>query len=260
MEKFRLIAITVALLLYLLALYPWQTIAAALVLAVAYIVLKNLNASNTIHQSKARRRREALSQARIYLAPYSDIWRSLRLSNKYCTLRLAQDGKTISAKENSIYGERTLRVIESKVHSTDDLWDMMCISFDHNTSFDGLVELFRRFEVQVRINGESQKPVQTINVLPASNSHKEVKTEKEKLDVNNASEVELTALPGVSIVMAKKLIKKREDIGGFKSVNDVFLFLRLKPHMQSQLENLICVKKMKGSVNIKRYEERKIDL
>ena len=83
---------------------------------------------------------------------------------------------------------------------------------------------------------------------------------KEKLDVNNASEVELTALPGISIVVAKKIIKRREEINGFKNVNEFLEFTQLKPHMQTQLKELICVNKMKGSIKIKRYEERKLDL
>ena len=82
----------------------------------------------------------------------------------------------------------------------------------------------------------------------------------EKLDVNNCSEIELTALPGINIVMAKKLIKKREEIGGFKKIDDVFLFLHLKEHMIDQLRILICVNKMKGSLNLKRFSERQVDL
>ena len=246
----------IVLFIYLLSLYPWQTIIVTALLCIGYLILRNLGASNTIQQSKARRRREALAQAKIYLAPYKDIWKNLRLSNKLCTLKLARNGQTITAKENEIYGNRILRVIKSKVHPTDDLWDMLCMSFDHNTSFNGLIELFRRFEVQIYIEGETVQKNITVDVKNINS----IKDKKEKLDVNNASEVELTALPGVSIVMAKKLIKKREEIGGFKTVNEVCLFLRLKSHMQKQLEELICVKKMKGSVSIKRYEERKIDL
>ena len=81
-----------------------------------------------------------------------------------------------------------------------------------------------------------------------------------KIDINNCSEVELTALPGISIVMSKKIIKKREEIGGFKNTNDFFLFLKLKPHMQKQLENLICVNKMKGLIKIEKNKERSVDL
>lgn len=271
MDRYRLIASIVVLFIYLLTLYPWQTLTVAAILGIAYVVLRNLNSNNTEIQSKTMRRRSALNEAKIYLAPYTDIWRNLRLSNKYCTLRLGYDGQTITAKESSVYGNRSLRVVRSNVHSINDLWDMLCISFDHNTSFNSLLEFFRRSAVQIKIDGqeytssvrssrynETQEKEETIS--------KEIKVDaipsekKEKLDVNNASEVELTALPGVSIVMAKKLINKREEIGGFKSVNDVCIFLKLKPHMQVQLEELICVKKMKGSINIKRFKERKLDL
>lgn len=259
--------------IYLLTLYPWQTVLVSIFFVVGYLILKNLNRDNTVSQSKSLRRRTALQEAKIYLAPYTDIWRNLRLSNKYCTLRLGMDGQTVTAREKN--GQcRSLRVIKSKVHPIDDLWDMLCIGFDHNTSFDALIEMFDKFLVEIKVEGGADTVEERKHSYTADNDNsvsiKEVKVDtlssmkneetKEKLDVNNASEVELTALPGVSIVMAKKLIKKREEIGGFKTVNDVCLFLHLKPHIQAQLEQLICVKKMQGSVNIKRYEERKLDL
>ena len=54
--------------------------------------------------------------------------------------------------------------------------------------------------------------------------------------------------------MSKKLIKKREEIGGFKNTHEVFLYLKLKPHMENQLKDLICVNKMQGSVKIEKYQ------
>ena len=87
------------------------------------------------------------------------------------------------------------------------------------------------------------------------------KAKIEKLDVNNCSEIELTALPGISIVMAKKAIKKREEIGGFKTIDDFFLFMRLRPHMEQQLRELVSVKKMKGArKKMERNSERSVDL
>ena len=60
--------------------------------------------------------------------------------------------------------------------------------------------------------------------------------------------------------MAKKIIKKREEIGGFKNINDLFLYLKLKPHIQNQLNSLVCANKMKGFLNIERSQERSVDL
>ena len=171
---------------------------------------------------------------------------------------MGADGQSIRAKD--LKGNRYFKVIRSRVHNRNDLWDMFCISFSHNTTFDELVRLSERFEVNIDIKGEQNNLKEVENFKQSTIKVDTVEPQKSKLDVNNASEVELTALPGISIVMAKKLIKKREELGGFKSVNDVFLFLHIKPHIQSQLEKLICVNKMKSSGKIKRYNERSIDL
>ena len=263
MDRFRLTTSIVVLYTYLLMTIPIPTIVVSVVILIAYLIFRNMGdrieALNVADNGRGFRRRAALKEASIYLAPYNDIWRSLKLSNKYCVLRLWSNGKTITAKD-SING-RSFTVLESKVHSIDDLWDMFCHSFSHNTTFDRLVELCRTFNVVISTTEDVSSSQNSITLQ----QHKPVEMvsaqkEKERIDVNNASEVELTALPGVSIVLAKKLIKKREEINGFKSINDVFKFLNLKPHMENQLRLLICVNKIKSAKKIKRYDERSIDL
>ena len=70
----------------------------------------------------------------------------------------------------------------------------------------------------------------------------------------------MTALPGVSIVMAKRAVKRREEIGGFKTIEDFFSFLNLKPHMQEQLRFNIVARKKKGSLHRQNSSERQIDI
>ena len=246
-------------------MFPMQTIVSVFVIGIAYLIIRNLNGTRVVNDSRTMRRKASLLNTKIYLAPYNDIWRNLKLSNKYCSIRLGSDGSSIIARDANS-SVRSFKVVRSMIHSREDLWNMICNSFDHNTTFDGLIQLCKTFQVEIDIsqssvenyNNQKDKKASS-NVVPKSDI---VQTDlpKEKLDVNNASEVELTALPGVSIVMAKKLIKKREEISGFKSVDDVCMFLHLKPHMQNQLKMLICVNKMKGSAKIKRNTERSIDL
>ena len=272
MDRYRLIASIVVLFIYLLAMYPLPTIIGAVVLIIAYVIISNIGNNpargigrgiGKIPEAQEIRRRNALKEAKIYLAPYSDIWRNLKLSNKYCVLRLGSDGKTITARE-SVSPNRLLRVLQSHVYTYADLWDLFCTTFDHQTTFDRIIELCNTYRLTIDVQGNLALPNERV-VMPKTTKKVENKIEKtepqkEKLDVNNASEVELTALPGVSIVMAKKLIKKRDDINGFKSVEDVCLFLKLKPHMENQLRELICVNKIKSSNKIKRYNERSVDL
>ena len=257
----RLIGTVIVLLVYFFFTYPIPAIVTSVVLIGGYLFFTNLNRKQTIERGQAIRRRAALDTAKIYLSPYKDIWHNLKLSNKYCTLRLGADGYTIRATEKSTDGTsyRTFKVVSSNVHSIPDLWDMFCISFGHNTTYDSLVEDCQLYKVVIKeqtIGTPSQeRPTKNIAAV-SSKSIKPI----EKTDINNASEIELTALPGISIVMAKKIIKKREEIGGFKNINDFFLFLKLKPHMETQLREIVYAKKMKGSLKIKRYNERSVDL
>ena len=218
-------------------------------------------------EARTRRRQEALREARMYLAPYDDIWRNLRLSNKYCYLLLEQDGTTIVAKEKGA-PYRKFRIVSSSVHDYIDLWDMFCKKFSHNTSYSGLLEMSKRFkatayEYSIKQVSNTTTFANNINSVNRENviALGTTKAKTEKLDVNNCSEIELTALPGISIVMAKKAIKKREEIGGFKTIDDFFLFMRLRPHMEQQLRELVSVKKMKGArKKMERNSERSVDL
>ena len=277
MDRYRLIAGIVACLIYLFAMFPVQTFVIGIVLLIAYLVLRNMPGRvgeySARDNGKEVRRRDALDNAKMYLAPYSDIWRNLKLSNTYCSLRLQSNGYSIVGRE-SVYPYRSFRVTYSKIHSDSDLWDMFCNVFTYNTNFDNLIELCRTFQAEIKLEpGQEAREQKTFssygNYTQIDSSHEMIldtpssakqETRKEKLDVNNASEVEITSLPGISIVLAKKIIKRREEIGGFKDVNDFLDFTQLKPHMRMQLRDLICVNKMKGAGKIKRNNERSVDL
>lgn len=259
-SQWRLIASLVGLMIYLFLMFPLQAIIISVALIAGYILFVRLSRKATETSGQRIRRLAALDTARIYLSPYKDIWRNLKLSNKHCSIKLGSDGLTITAREHANQGEgyRTFRVVSSKVHAMQDLWDMFCLNFDHNKTYDGLVSDCKLYQLIIKENViGTLKPKE---IKPAVKPAEKIIKPVEKTDVNNASEIELTALPGISIVMAKKIIKKREEIGGFKNTNDFFSFLKLKPHMEEQLKFLVCVNKMKGSLNIERYSERSVDL
>lgn len=212
----------------------------------AYRFIKN----NERNQGATKRRKEALLRAGVFLSPYTDIWRNLTLSNKYCSLKLKQDGTTIIALEkmpDANLPYRTFKITKSTVFDNAELWNLFCLSFAYNTSFDGLIECCDRFRASAIIDV----------VTPPKKKQPQI---IEKVDVNNATGAELTALPGISIVISKKIIKKREELGGFKNVEEFLTFLNLKPNVTENLRQRICVKKMNGVIIIERTEERRIDL
>lgn len=254
-------------------MFPIPTIIVSVILAVAYICLRSITVDNSQllsgnrDRKSIKERQEALAQAGIFLAPYNDIWRDLKLSNTNCSLHLGTNGYTIRGREAK-HPFRSFRVIRTRENPGFDLWNSFCYQFSYYTTFDELVRLCNAYNVPISItegiqNNEQQKNTvinnrETEQVIKVDEI-KDLQTPP-KIDVNNASEVEITSLPGVSIVMAKKLVKRRDEIGGFKSVDEVCNFLNLKPHMQNQLKNLICINKIKHSGKIKRYNERSIDL
>lgn len=55
------------------------------------------------------------------------------------------------------------------------------------------------------------------------------------VDVNNASEQEIAALPGVGLILAKRIVNLRVECGGFDSVEDLGMTLGLRPHIVERL-------------------------
>ena len=242
---------------YFFFMFPIPFIILSVVIIIGFVIVNRTGILKTEHTANEEfRRKTALKSAQIYLSPYTNIWSNLKLSNKYCSLSLGYDGVTITCREKGEY-YRSFRIINSRVHSVDDLWNMFCKNFDHTKTYEGLLKDCNLYKVTTI---EEFVDLKKIEKIQQNKIEKLVNVQKEKIDINNASEVEITALPGISIVMAKKLIKKREEIGGFKNVEEVFAYLKIKPHIQKQLIPLICINKKKGTLKLEKYSERHVDL
>ena len=237
---------------------PVLVISLAVLLIVLYFVLNEA----IKRQGRALKRKEALRQAGGFLSPYRNIWKDLKLTNKYCHLRLLKDGVTIIGKEK-VHPYRRFDVVFSSVHDYKDLWEMFCKSFSYNTRYDNLLEFCHLFKLRILEYEYSNKNTDISEAEEKKVENKPIVLEQvedfDKLDINNCSEVEMTALPGISIVMSKKAIKRRDEIHGFKTIDEFFSFLKLKPHIQEQLRSKITVNKKKGSLQRKLNAERQID-
>lgn len=253
--RIRLITSLIVAIIYCFIEFPIPTIVISVVGILCYVAYTYYSRKNVVVQGLINRRKSALYSARIFLGRYDDIWNNLRLSNSYCYLSLVDEMTIIGTEKNADGGSyRSFKVLQSNVHDWVEVWNLFCINFSHNKTYDGLVEDCRRFKlvieekvIEMPVKNFIQKKEE--NILPQN-----------LVDINNASESDLTALPGISVIMAKKAIKRREEIGGFKSVDDFFLYLNIKPHMQEQLIKLICIKEMQGRKSLEQYNERNIDL
>lgn len=259
-SKYELYSYLIVFIIFAFRFWPWQTFLVLLTVGFIYYYFRYLSPDSLdiAQRGAAKRRKEALQRAKIYLGHYSDIWRNLRLSNRHCYLNLSSDGITITGFEKDSEGNylRTFTVLSSRVHPPQEVWNMFCKVFRYNTSYDGLKEHCRKFELVIE-ESIAESPIK----IPETKSEQDaVKKEAELIDINNASEKDLKDLPGISAIMAKKAIKRREDIGGFKTIEEFFEYLRIKPNMQQNLLPLITLKKMQGYKKVNKYQERNIDL
>jgi len=256
MDRARLAGIVVVAIIYVFLSYPIPAIVMSLVAIVCYFAFRHFTIQNGYDRGRRERREAALLKAGVHLGYYSDIWSNLRLSNDFCYLTLGADGESITGFEKISDSSvlRTFKVVKSNVHDWEEVWNMFCMGFSYNKTYDGLKEDCRKFKLVIE-----EKALE----LPKKN-HPERKSEtkvvKKKVDINNCSENEMQELPGVSVIMAKKALKRREEIGGFKSVQEFFDFLKIKPNLQEQLNDLVIANEIKGLKKVKRYNERNVDL
>ena len=249
------------------------TVSIAIVSCIIMAVLRFMRHFSTVSSGfwhsvdETNSRKKVLRLAAMYLSPYNSIWNNLKLSNQHCTLLLGKDGDTVTVMEKKTAPYRIFKTIIPKKGTVWNIFDRLCLHFNTGTTYDILTNYCRMYNLTI-----SECTVQGDSSASKEPSKIKVQTEKSlntgkndikpdiRTDVNNCSEIELTTLPGISIVISKKIIKKREEIGGFKDTDEFFNYIKFKPHMEKQLRELVCTNKMRGSLKIQKYSERNLDL
>ena len=212
----RLITASIILFVILFVLYPIQTLITALSIVLAVFIIRQIPKSKNYTNEKfysnhvIDSRKRALEAAKLYIAPYNSMWCNLRLTNNYISLRLNTNGTRIYAKELN-NPTRTLDVVHSKIHSIGKLWEMLCYRFDNQLTFDGLAEILERYEVVVNITGSESKHNSESDLKKDSIKmiSEGIGVKSPKIDINNATEEEISNLSGISVILAKKIIKKQ---------------------------------------------------
>lgn len=143
--------------------------------------------------------------------------------------------------------------------SADEVFDLICDVFDNDTTFE---------QIQKPLAGNaviseavvSRKSVEEQKApLAASVQVEQTVAAGEIIDVNSCSEEELTELPGISVLIAKKIVKHRKENGGFKSVDEFITEMGIKPQYEKQIRPIIKTEEIVVKKVKKVKEERIID-
>ena len=99
---------------------------------------------------------------------------------------------------------------------------------------------------------------QQVHIEPSLSSEKLI---EKKINLNIASEQEISLLPGVGVVLAKKAVILRQmQAGGFASVNDFCDKLSLMPHFTVQIQKLTFVSPLEIKKPIQENKGRIVDI
>lgn len=169
---------------------------------------------------------ENLYKIELFVRP-SDKWDKITLANKiltleidiksfmynYCTLTIVDK---INRKERTIEFHPQPRYCENKFA----LFQKLCGEFNYETSAEDV-------RTALKLVGTSKYRVDI--------KHSAI-IEELCLDINEASEAELTALPGVTIAKAKRAIKLRKEKTRFSSVKEFYKKINLDEKFLEQID------------------------
>jgi len=194
-------------------------------------------------QKRVALRKVLLKNVEIYCEPYSDLWKYQKL--KYNNIEAELRYQVIYIRDNN----HVCKIKTKKRNDIDLYWDIILSKFSNKISYADLVQ-----------------KVVNANICDKFNVNIDEKIKKEKIqkfnkiDINNCSTIRLTELAGINIAVAKRIVKQREEIGGFKSLNDFYRYVQMKPHQKQLSEKKIIVKKMKILKPLKINSERIVDI
>ena len=183
------------------------------------------------------RRRSAFKQCKKYLIKGKYFY---KLKNDYVTLIYDTKNKIIKCYDKSI--KKRIATVEwlkqdsyelNYIDNTfEETFDSISALFNEKSMYDGIISTFKsQFKIE-EIDPENEKKTENINIP---------KYYSEMLNLNQATEKELTDLPGLSIIQAKNIVRYREKHNGFGSLDEFFEEMNINSHLQQQLKNYLYI-------------------
>lgn len=202
------------------------------------------------------------------------------IKNKHCTVILTPGQKIVVMDNNyNVDNVKRMFVIAKRDMKINKCWYNICGMFNETSCLDSLAAFFT-IEINVNIITFDKKETQTNkdsdskiggsavieksdkniskksiaevkssnNILKEDNDIVENKDESfdavaniSKIDVNSATAEELSVLPGVNIVGAKKIVEYRNLNGPFKSEDAFIKAAKVKEHFSLKIKSMIVI-------------------
>ncbi len=152
-------------------------------------------------------------------------------------------------KDNNNFNYMSNDILKNSFRET---FNKICAFFNNNTTYEMILNFISE---DYNVNSEfSKKEISNKNDISKCSKSKEkdmqyvddyfagnTKVIRNFIDINNAGLKEISSLPGINIIMAKRIIKYRAEEGGFKTKEEFYDKFKIKPHFQNQLNEIILI-------------------
>jgi len=121
------------------------------------------------------------------------------------------------------------------------------------------IEQSKRGQIIVEFDDLRQQkiPDKTVKEEPKNVFDMQDLTNCDKIDINLANAQTISELPGINIIMAKKIVEYRNLNGFFKSKDEFINISGVKEHFKSKISSMITVEKSSAAILNKEMEAEK---
>ena len=209
------------------------------------------------------RRSKALKKSKKFVSKDKYI---ITLKNKSVILVMDTKNKTLSCVDNKVKGraatvswnEHPISQLGKIDNTFEQTFDSICVSFDENANYKGILNILKQ-HFDVHENDPKPTTPRPAAIIEEEDAPIKLTSKYTKVvDINSADEKEIAKLPGISIILAKRIIKYRELNNGFKNAEEFYREFKIKPHFQKKLEPQISFNPIKKKGK-KSADERIID-
>lgn len=175
------------------------------------------------------------------------------LCNDNCMVKYFPDLKiVVNDNVNVKHDQYAFTVTKNDVKDINKCWNDICRMFDEYTYLQMLKTYFESFYCENNINpvlikryippeeAPQQNPQQTDEIAAYQNT--------QKININSATVQEISALPGLNLIMAKKVVDYRNKHGEFSNEEDFFRVAGVKDFFKSKIATIIDIKKVQTQI------------
>ncbi|ACA46226.1 hypothetical protein FDB72_14770 [Clostridium botulinum] len=166
-----------------------------------------------------------------------------------------EEQSKINFMRNKIAKEYGLDDINSNNTIKDNTSQNDSVRERSNINAEAKIENFDMKNKEENINNISPVMPKVENTV---NDIKNNVNNEELLDINSCSELELSRLPGIGLILAKKAVNFRNSRNGFNSVDEFIETVGVKPHFVDTVKTMICCNPVKIVETVK-MSGRRVD-